>query len=61
MHGARIWDKVVTPARLQTNSLTMLSGAESNLIAYYPMSEAKGNVLADKRMALTLRCEAANG
>lgn len=48
MHGARIWDKVVTPARLQTNSLTMLSGAESNLIAYYPMSEAKGNVLADK-------------
>lgn len=48
MHGARIWDKVMTPARLQTNSLTMLSGAESNLIAYYPMSEAKGDVLADK-------------
>ena len=48
MHGARIWDKVLTPARLQTNSLTMLSGAESNLIAYYPMSEAKGDVLADK-------------
>lgn len=48
MHGVRIWDKVLTPARLQTNSLTMLSGAESNLIAYYPMSEAKGNVLADK-------------
>lgn len=48
MHGARIWDKVMTPARLQTNSLTMLSGAESNLIAYYPMSETKGSVLADK-------------
>ena len=48
MHGARIWDKVLTPARLQINSLTMLSGAESNLIAYYPMSEAKGSVLADK-------------
>lgn len=48
MHGARIWDKVLTPARLQTNSLTMLSGAESNLIAYYPMAEAKGSVLADK-------------
>jgi hypothetical protein len=48
MHGARIWDKVLTPACLQTNSLTMLSGAESNLIAYYPMSEAKGDVLADK-------------
>ena len=48
MHGARIWDKVMTPGRLQTNSLTMLSGAESNLIAYYPMSEAKGDVLTDK-------------
>lgn len=48
MHGARIWDKVMTPARLQTNSLTMLSGAESNLIAYYPMWETKGSVLADK-------------
>lgn len=54
MHGARIWDKVLTPARLQTNSLTMLSGAESNLIAYYPMSEAKGNVLADKAQGANL-------
>lgn len=59
MHGARIWDKVLTPARLQTNSLTMLSGAESNLIAYYPMSEAKGDVLADKAHGANLEMRGA--
>ena len=59
MHGARIWDKVLTPARLQTNSLTMLSGAESNLIAYYPMSEAKGSVLADKAHGANLEMRGA--
>ena len=48
MHNARIWDKEVSPARLQTNSLTLLSGSESNLLAYYPMSEARGEILADK-------------
>lgn len=59
MHGARIWDKVLTPARLQTNSLTMLSVAESNLIAYYPMSEAKGDVLADKAHGANLEMRGA--
>lgn len=59
MHGARIWDKVLTPARLQTNSLTMLSGAESNLIAYYPMSEAKGSILADKAHGANLEMRGA--
>ena len=59
MHGARIWDKVLTPARLQTNSLTMLSGAESNLIAYYPMSETKGDVLADKAHGANLEMRGA--
>lgn len=48
MHNARIWDKVVSSARLQTNSLTLLSGSESNLLAYYPMSEARGDMLTDK-------------
>lgn len=48
MHNARIWDKELSRARLQTNSLTILSGAESNLLAYYPMNEARGNMIADK-------------
>ncbi|MGN1264356.1 MAG: LamG-like jellyroll fold domain-containing protein, partial [Muribaculaceae bacterium] len=48
MHNARIWDKELSRSRLQTNSLTILSGAESNLIAYYPMNEARGEMIADK-------------
>ncbi|MGN0214764.1 MAG: LamG-like jellyroll fold domain-containing protein [Muribaculaceae bacterium] len=48
MHNARIWDKLVSSGRLQTNSLTMYSGSESNLIAYYPMNEARGTMLTDK-------------
>lgn len=48
MHNARIWDKECSRARLQTNSLTLLSGAESNLMAYYPMNEARGSMLTDK-------------
>lgn len=54
MHNARIWDKAQTSGRLQTGSLTMLSGAETNLIAYYPMNEAKGNVLTDKARGVNL-------
>lgn len=54
MHNARIWDKAQTSGRLQTGSMTMLSGAESNLMAYYPMNEAKGNVLTDKARGVNL-------
>lgn len=54
MHNARIWDKAQTSGRLQTNSLTQLSGAETNLIAYYPMNEAKGTVIADKARGVNL-------
>lgn len=54
MHNARIWDKAQTSGRLQTGSMTLLSGAESNLMAYYPMSEAKGSVLTDKARGVNL-------
>lgn len=54
MHNTRIWDKVLTSGRIQTNSLNLLSGAESNLLAYYPMNEAKGNVLNDKARGANL-------
>lgn len=54
IHNARIWDKVQTSGRLQTNSMTQLSGAESNLLAYYPMDEAKGTVLKDKARGVNL-------
>lgn len=54
MHNARIWDKVLTSGRIQTNSLTLLSGAESNLLAYYPMNEGKGTTLLDKARGANL-------
>ena len=54
MHNARIWDKVLTSGRIQTNSLTLLSGAESNLLAYYPMNETKGTTLLDKARGANL-------
>ncbi|MEG1187848.1 MAG: LamG-like jellyroll fold domain-containing protein [Bacteroidales bacterium] len=54
MHNARIWNKVLTAGRLQINSLSLLSGTESGLLAYYSMNEAKGNVLEDKAQGMNL-------
>lgn len=54
MHNVRIWDTVVPSGRLQTNSLVVLSGMENNLMAYYPMDEAKGSVALDKARGANL-------
>lgn len=54
MHNVRIWDTVVSSGRLQTNSLVVLSGMENNLMAYYPMDEAKGSVALDKARGANL-------
>lgn len=48
MHGVRVWTQALSAVRLQTGSLTRLSGAESGLLAYYPMTEGKGSVAYDK-------------
>ncbi|MCW3081222.1 MAG: Pentaxin family, partial [Segetibacter sp.] len=48
MHEARIWSDTLNSIKLQVNSLSILSGAENGLIAYYPMSEGKGQVVFDK-------------
>jgi len=48
MHEARIWSDTLNSIKLQVNSLSMLSGAENSLIAYYPMNEGKGLVVFDK-------------
>jgi len=57
IHNARIWDKVLTSGRLQTNSLVTLSGNESNLIGYYPMDEVRGTVVNDKSRGINLTLE----
>ena len=59
IHNARIWNKLMTTGVLQTNSLTLLSGSESGLLAYYPMDETKGEVLTDKAQGLNLSAKGA--
>lgn len=54
MHNARIWDKVLSSSRLQANSLASLTGAEPNLLAYYPMNEGRGTVIADKARGVNM-------
>lgn len=54
MHNVRIWDKVQTSGNLQTNSLNLLSGTDNNLLAYYPMNEARGSVIEDKARGANL-------
>lgn len=44
----RIWTTPVTLALLNKNRGKMLSGAEANLLNYYPMTEGRGSLLEDK-------------
>lgn len=48
MHELRIWNKVISEANLQANSLKILSGGELGLIGYWPMNESKGDLAFDK-------------
>lgn len=57
MHEVRIWSARQTATQLQINSLARLSGAESGLMAYYPMTEAKGSVAFDKAHGANARLQ----
>ena len=48
MHNVKVWNKELTSGELQYNSLSQLSGNELGLLAYYPMSEGRGVLAADK-------------
>lgn len=48
MHEVRVWNRVVSAADLQINSLSLLSGGELGLMGYWPMSESKGTLAVDK-------------
>ena len=48
MHEVRLWDKKRSSADLQINSMKTLTGLESGLLAYYPMSEGKYATAFDK-------------
>ena len=48
MHEARFWDEAYTIADIKSRSLSILSGMESSLVAYFPMDEGKGTLVEDK-------------
>ena len=48
MDDFRIWDKTMDFSDIKTTADRCLSGAEPSLIAYYPMDEARGEVVLDK-------------
>ncbi len=48
MHNVRVWNKILSSGEIQVNSLSVLSGNEPGLLAYYPMTAAKGSLALDK-------------
>ena len=48
MHEARFWDEAYAIADIKSRSLSILSGMESSLVAYFPMDEGKGTLVEDK-------------
>src|SRR3546814_7947503 len=48
LHEARIWTEKRSDIQLQINSMKRLSGGENGLLAYYPMTEGKGDLAYDK-------------
>ncbi|MDR0791884.1 MAG: T9SS type A sorting domain-containing protein [Chitinophagaceae bacterium] len=48
IHEARVWTTLIPATTLQLQSLTMLSGQENGLLAYYPMNEGTGSIIYDK-------------
>ncbi len=54
LHNVRVWDKTLSSGTLQINSLSRLSGNEMGLMAYYPMTEARGTVTEDKARGANL-------
>jgi hypothetical protein len=44
----RIWEVALSPAEVEVNSKTLLSGREPGLLAYYPLNEAQGEIVRDR-------------
>lgn len=57
MHEVRCWSQRLSATQIQINSLARLSGAESNLMAYYPMNEGKGDIAFDKAHGANARLQ----
>lgn len=53
MHEARVWNKVVSSADIMANKLTIYTGQEAGMLAYYPMNDGKGDRVTDKAQGAT--------
>ncbi len=50
----RLWTKALSPAEIANTHLRRLTGYEHGLLAYYPLSESKGNTMDDLASGATL-------
>jgi hypothetical protein len=48
IHELRVWESPRTAGKLATNMLISLSGKETDLIGYWPMDDAYGDLVAEK-------------
>ncbi len=53
MHEARVWNKVVSANNIMANKLTIYTGQEAGMLAYYPMNDGKGDRVTDKAQGAT--------
>ncbi len=54
MMEVRLWTKALSPAEIANTHLRRLTGYEHGLLAYYPLSESKGNTMDDLASGATL-------
>ena len=54
MMEVRLWTKALSPAEITNTHLRRLTGYEHGLLAYYPLSESKGNTMDDLASGATL-------
>ena len=55
IHDLRIWNILRRTGELQINSEITLSGSETGIFAYYPMTEGKGEVANDKARSVNMQ------
>ena len=55
IHDLRIWNILRRTGELQINSEITLSGSETGIFAYYPMTEGKGEVVNDKARSVNMQ------
>lgn len=58
IHELRIWNDALTLPQIKANENVTLKGTEPGLLAYYPMSGGKGDVILDKARGANMKMTA---